>query len=75
MNDKTMENGEIVNNSQYRVLADLDQNGFGIKYENRLSAYTPPHWHRALEILLFVKVRSAASLNILPFMQKLEIFI
>ena len=44
-----------MNNSQYRVLADLDQNGFGIKYENRLSAYTPPHWHRALEILLFVK--------------------
>lgn len=42
-------------NYQHKVLPDLDQTGFGIKYENRLSAYTPPHWHQAVELLLFVK--------------------
>ena len=33
----------------------MDDTGFGIKYENNLSAYTPPHWHQAIELLLFVK--------------------
>lgn len=42
-----------MNNLQHQLLTDLDQTGFGIKYENRLSAYTPPHWHSALELLLF----------------------
>ena len=42
-------------NYQHKLLADIDQTGFGIKYENRLSAYTPPHWHQAVELLLFVK--------------------
>lgn len=40
---------------QHRVLPELDETGFGIKYENNLSAYTPPHWHQALELLLMVK--------------------
>lgn len=44
-----------MNNLQHRLLTDLDQTGFGIKYENRLSAYTPPHWHSAVELLLFEK--------------------
>ena len=44
-----------MNNPQHRLLADLDQTGFGIKYETRLSAYTPPHWHQAMELLLFEK--------------------
>lgn len=42
-------------NYQHRVLTDIDESGFGIKYENNLSAYTPPHWHKAVELLLFVK--------------------
>ena len=42
-------------NYQHKLLADLDQTGFGVKYETRLSAYTPPHWHPAMELLLFVK--------------------
>ena len=33
----------------------MDETGFGIKYEDKLSAYTPPHWHKAVELLLFVK--------------------
>lgn len=40
---------------QHQMLADMDATGFGIKYENNLSAYTPPHWHKAVELLLFVK--------------------
>lgn len=42
-------------NYQHKLLTDLDETGFGIKYENNLSAYTPPHWHQAMELLLFVK--------------------
>ena len=42
-------------NYQHRILTELDETGFGIKYENNLSAYTPPHWHQAVELLLFVK--------------------
>ena len=44
-------------NYQHRVLADMDETGFGVKYEDNLSAYTPPHWHKAVELLLFVKGR------------------
>ena len=44
-----------MNNAQHRLLTELDQTGFGIKYETRLSAYTPPHWHNAMELLLFEK--------------------
>jgi len=46
-----------VQNIQHKLLTDLDQTGFGIKYEDNLSAYTPPHWHKAVELLLFVKGR------------------
>ena len=42
-------------NYQHRMLTNLDETGFGVKYENNLSAYTPPHWHKAVELLLFVK--------------------
>lgn len=40
---------------QHRMLTSMDETGFGVKYENNLSAYTPPHWHKAVELLLFVK--------------------
>lgn len=42
-------------NYQHRMLIGMDDTGFGVKYENKLSAYTPPHWHKAVELLLFVK--------------------
>lgn len=45
----------FVQNYQHKLLTDLDETGFGIKYENRLSAYTPPHWHSAVELLLLEK--------------------
>lgn len=44
-------------NYQHKLLTDLDETGFGIKYEHKVSAYTPPHWHKAVELLLFVKGR------------------
>ena len=42
-------------NYLHRMLVGMEETGFGIKYENKLSAYTPPHWHKAVELLLFVK--------------------
>lgn len=42
-------------NYQHRVLTDLDETGFGVKYETDLSIYTPRHWHKALELLMFIK--------------------
>lgn len=42
-------------NYQHRLLTDLDETGFGVKYETNLSSYTPRHWHKALELLLFIK--------------------
>ena len=42
-------------NYQHRMLVGIEETGFGIKYEDNLSAYTPPHWHKAVEFLLFVK--------------------
>ena len=42
-------------NYQHRMLTNIEETGFGVKYENKLSAYIPPHWHKAIELLLFVK--------------------
>ena len=42
-------------NYQHRILTTMDESGFGIKYENNLSAYIPPHWHKAVELLMFIK--------------------
>jgi len=46
---------KFMQNYQHRLLTNVDETGFGIKYENKLSSYTPPHWHKAVELLLFVK--------------------
>ena len=53
----------MVQNYQHKLLTDLDETGFGIKYENNLSAYTPPHWHQAMELLLFIKGRVVCNFN------------
>ena len=44
-------------NYQHKLLTDLDETGFGVKLENKTSGYSPPHWHKAVELLLFVKGR------------------
>lgn len=38
-------------------LTDLDDTGFGVIYEQRPCTYMPPHWHQAVELLLFVEGR------------------
>lgn len=40
---------------QHRTLNHLDANGFGIKLEKKTSAYLPPHWHHAVELLMFIR--------------------
>lgn len=50
-------------NCQHKLLTDLDDTGFGLKYETNLSAYTPPHWHQAVELLLFVKGKVTCNFN------------
>ena len=37
------------------MVIDMEETGFGVKYENNLTTYFPPHWHKAIEMLLFVK--------------------
>ena len=48
---------------QHKMLTNLDDTGFGVKCETRLSAYTPPHWHQAMELLLFVKGQVICNFN------------
>ena len=48
---------------QHKLITNMDETGFGVKYETRLSAYTPPHWHQAMELLLFVKGRVTCKFN------------
>ena len=50
-------------NYQYRQLTDLDDTGFGIIYECRPRSYTPPHWHQAVEILLFVQGKTTCNFS------------
>lgn len=39
----------------HEQLTDLDDTGFGVIYERKPSTYMPPHWHQAVELLLFAK--------------------
>ena len=48
-----------MSNYHHRILTAMDETGFGVKYENNLSTYIPPHWHKAVELLMFVKGRVA----------------
>ena len=56
---------------QHLLLTDLDEAGFGVRYADHLSTYSPLHWHKAVELLLFVKGRVTcifenSSLHFLP---------
>lgn len=55
MNVKVLNKENLMQHYQHRILTTLDETGFGVKYENNLSAYIPPHWHKAVELLMFVK--------------------
>ena len=45
----------IVQYYYHEQLAGLDDNGFGVIWERNVSTYMPPHWHGAVELVLFVK--------------------
>lgn len=52
-----------MSNFQHRLLTDLDESGFGTRLEDQPNGYFPPHWHKALEILLFVRGRVTCNLE------------
>lgn len=54
-------------NAQHKLLTDLDETGFGIKYESHVSAFTPLHWHKAIELLLFVNGTVTCKFNNMSF--------
>ena len=39
----------------HEMLTNLDDTGFGVIYIDRPNAYSPPHWHSAVEVLLFLR--------------------
>ncbi len=39
----------------HEQLTDLDETGFGVIYVDQPGAYTPPHWHQAVELLLLLR--------------------
>jgi len=41
----------------HEQLTNLDDTGFGVIRVDQPSAYAPPHWHQAVELLLFVRGR------------------
>ena len=48
---------------QHRVLTNMDSSGFGVRLDNRLSSYIPPHWHREAELLLFIEGRVICNIE------------
>ena len=46
---------------QYRQLTNLDDTGFGIIFEKKPRPYTPPHWHQAVELVLFIKGKTTCN--------------
>ena len=39
----------------HEQLTNLDETGFGVIYLEKPGTYMPPHWHQAVELLLFVR--------------------
>lgn len=39
----------------HEQLANLDDSGFGVIHVEKSSPYMPPHWHQAVELLLFAR--------------------
>ena len=47
----------------HEQLANLDETGFGVIYVEQPGTYMPPHWHQALELLLFVRGNVTCKFN------------
>lgn len=52
-----------MNNYQHKLLNNLDESGFGIRYDMNPNSYIPPHWHQAVELLLFVSGQVTCNLG------------
>lgn len=50
-------------NLQYRFLTDIDKTGFGVLSEQDLDAFTPPHWHEAVELVFFLRGEGVCTLG------------
>ena len=50
-----LERMNIVQYYYHEQLTNLDATGFGVIYDRKPSTYMPPHWHQAVELLLFVR--------------------
>ena len=46
----------------HETLTDLDDTGFGVIVAETNPSYMPPHWHRALELILFIQGRATVKL-------------
>ncbi len=55
---------------QHRLITGLDETGFSVKLEVNPSTYIPPHWHQAVELLLFVKGRVTCNFENTAFQAK-----
>ncbi len=44
-------------------LTDLDETGFGMTYMEQPNAYTPPHWHMAVELITFLSGTTTIKLG------------
>lgn len=47
----------------HEMLTNLDDTGFGIIYVDRANAYSPPHWHQAVEVLLFLRGKTTCKFS------------
>ena len=46
----------------HETLTDLDETGFGVIVAKNNHTYTPPHWHKAMELILFIHGRATVKL-------------
>ncbi|MDO5400361.1 MAG: AraC family transcriptional regulator [Eubacteriales bacterium] len=52
-----------MSNYQHKLLNNIDESGFGIRYDSHPNSYIPPHWHQAVELLLFVSGQVTCNLE------------
>ena len=47
----------------HEQLTDLDDTGFGVIVAKCRQSYTPPHWHQAVELILFIQGKATVNLS------------
>jgi len=54
---------KIVQYYYHEQLANLDDTGFGIIYEQKPYTYMPPHWHQAVELIMMERGKITCKFN------------